>query len=94
MPESGNQARHTCPGRYRCGPTPTAHIDEDTRTEEVPLLWIVLILLLALAGGFLGTLLKLALWAVVLSVLGFALVGLLIWRAVGSGGGSTQRSSR
>lgn len=47
------------------------------------MLWIVLIVLLALAGGFLGTLLELALWAVVLSVLGFALLGLLIWGAVG-----------
>lgn len=58
------------------------------------MLWIVLILLLALAGGFLGTLLELALWAVVLIVLGFVLVGLLIWRAVGAPGGSTHRSGR
>lgn len=58
------------------------------------MLWIMLILLLALAGGFLGTLLELALWAVVLTVLGSALVGLLIWRAVGARSGSAERSGR
>ena len=67
-----------------------AHVDEDARAEEVSVLWIVLILLLALAGGFLGTLLELALWAVVLTVLGFALVGLLVRRAVGARGGSAH----
>jgi hypothetical protein len=51
---------------------------------EVPVLWIVLVLLLALAGGFLGTLLELALWVVVLMVLGSALLGLVVWRAVSS----------
>ena len=54
------------------------------------MLWIVLILLLALAGGSLGTLLELALWAVVLTVLGFALVGLLVCRAVGARAGSAH----
>lgn len=58
------------------------------------MLWIVLILLLALAGGFLGTLLELALWAVVLTVLGFALVGLLVWRAVGARGRTVDRAGR
>ena len=58
------------------------------------MLWIVLILLLALAGGFLGTLLELALWAVALTVLGFALVGLLVWRAVNARSRSTDRAVR
>ncbi|MDT0277461.1 hypothetical protein [Blastococcus goldschmidtiae] len=44
------------------------------------MLWIVLILLLALVGGFLGTLLEFALWAVVLTVLGIALLGFLLYR--------------
>ena len=67
-----------------------AHVDEDARAEEVSVLSIVLILLLALAGGFLGTLPELALWAVVLTVLGFALVGSLVCRAVGARGGSAH----
>ena len=58
------------------------------------MLWIVLILLLALAGGFLGTLLELALWVVVLMVLGFALLGLVIWRAVSSSTGPTEHVGR
>ncbi len=58
------------------------------------MLWIVLVLLLALAGGFLGTLLELALWAVVLMVLGFALLGLVVRRAVSSRTGSARRLSR
>ncbi|UOY00095.1 hypothetical protein [Blastococcus sp. PRF04-17] len=40
------------------------------------MVWIALILVLALAGGVLGTLLEVALWAVVLMVVGFALLGL------------------
>ncbi len=58
------------------------------------MLWIVLVLLLALAGGFLGTLLELALWVVVLMVLGSALLGLVIWRAVSSRAGSAGHVSR
>ena len=58
------------------------------------MLWIVLVLLLALAGGFLGTLLELALWVVVLMVLGSALLGLVIWRAVASRTGSAGRVGR
>lgn len=54
------------------------------------MLWIVLVLLLALAGGFLGTLLELALWVVVLMVFGFALLGLVIWRAVSARTGSPK----
>lgn len=46
--------------------------------------WIVLIILLALAGGFLGTLLELAFWAVVVMAVGIALLGLLIWRGLTS----------
>ncbi|MGY1709357.1 hypothetical protein ACI8AC_07575 [Geodermatophilus sp. SYSU D00758] len=55
------------------------------------MLWIALVLLLALAGGFLGTLLELALWAVVLMVLGFALLGLVVRRAVGSRTDASRR---
>ncbi|WP_409329482.1 hypothetical protein [Trujillonella humicola] len=55
------------------------------------MLWIVLILLLALAGGFLGALLEFALWAVLLVVVGILAAGVLAWRAVtartGAGGG-------
>ncbi len=58
------------------------------------MLWIVLVLLLALAGGFLGTLLEFALWVVVLMVLGFALLGLVIWRAVSSRTGSATHVGR
>jgi hypothetical protein len=57
-------------------------------------LWIVLVLLLALAGGFLGTLLELALWVVVLLVLGSALLGLVIWRAVSARTGSAEHVGR
>jgi membrane protein implicated in regulation of membrane protease activity len=63
-------------------------------SEEVLVLWIVLVLLLALAGGFLGTLLEFALWVVVLMVLGFALLGLVIWRAVSSRTGSATHVGR
>jgi hypothetical protein len=45
--------------------------------------WIALIVLLALAAGVLGTLLELALWAVVLTVLVLAAGGALVARAVG-----------
>ncbi len=58
------------------------------------MLWIVLVLLLALAGGFLGTLLELALWVVVLMVLGSALLGLVIRRAVLPRTGSAGRVGR
>ncbi len=58
------------------------------------MLWIVLVLLLALAGGFLGTLLELALWVVVLMVLGSALLGLVMWRAVSARTGSTDHVGR
>ena len=61
---------------------------------EVPVLWIVLVLLLALAGGFLGTLLELALWVVVLMVLGSALLGLVVWRVVSSRTGSVGHVGR
>lgn len=58
------------------------------------MLWIVLVLLLALAGGFLGTLLELALWVVVLMVLGSALLGLVIRRAVSARTGSAEHVGR
>ena len=58
------------------------------------MLWIVLVLLLALAGGFLGTLLELALWVVVLMVLGSALLGLVLRRAVSSRTGSAGHVGR
>ena len=58
------------------------------------MLWIVLILLLALAGGFLGTLLELALWAVVLTVLGLAVLGLVVRQVVTSRAGSAGRVGR
>lgn len=61
---------------------------------EVPVLWIVLVLLLALAGGFLGTLLELALWVVVLMALGSALLGLVVWWAVSSRTGSAGHAGR
>ncbi len=63
-------------------------------SEEVPVLWIVLVLLLALAGGFLGTLLELALWVVVLMVLGSALLGLVVRRAVSSRTGAAGHAGR
>ena len=46
--------------------------------------WIALIVLLALAAGVLGTLLELALWAVVLTVVVLGVGGALLSRAVGS----------
>ncbi len=55
------------------------------------MLWIVLILLLAVAGGFLGTLLEFALWALVLTVIAFALLGLVLWRAISSRTASARR---
>ncbi len=58
------------------------------------MLWIVLVLLLALAGGFLGTLLELALWIVVLMVLGSALLGLVVRRAVSPRTGSAGTVGR
>lgn len=52
--------------------------------------WIVLIVVvLAVAGGFLGTLLEFALWAIVLTALVFAVLGLLGCRAV-AGRSSTR----
>lgn len=58
------------------------------------MLWIVLIVLLALAGGFLGTLLEFALWAVVLTVVALAVLGLLVRRAVTARTGSAQTTLR
>ncbi|SFO76213.1 hypothetical protein SAMN05660464_1037 [Geodermatophilus dictyosporus] len=58
------------------------------------MLWIALVLLLALAAGVLGTLLEVALWALVLLVVGSALVGLVAWRAVSSRAGSAHRPGR
>ena len=54
------------------------------------MLWIVLIVLLAVAGGFLGTLLEFALWAVVLTVLGAVVLGVILWRAVAGGSRSVD----
>lgn len=56
------------------------------------MLWIVLVLLLALAGGVLGALLELALWAVVLTVLGLTLLGVVVRRAVEAPGRSGRRT--
>lgn len=55
--------------------------------------WIALIVLLALAAGVLGTLLELALWAVVLTVVVLGVGGALLSRAVGSrrGGAPARR---
>ena len=47
------------------------------------LLLIVLILAVAAAGGFLGTLLELAGWVVVILVATGALLGFLLWRRIG-----------
>ena len=47
------------------------------------MIWIALVVLLALAAGVLGTLLELALWAVVLVVVALVVGGLLLARAVG-----------
>lgn len=47
-------------------------------------LLFVLILVVAAAGGFLGELLELAAWAILLLVLFGALAGYLAWRAVKS----------
>ncbi len=65
-----------------------------TYCEEVPVSWIVLILLLALAGGFLGTLLELALWAVVVMVVGLAVLGLVVRQVVTSRAGSAVHVGR
>ncbi len=65
-----------------------------TYCEEVPVSWIVLILLLALAGGFLGTLLELALWAVVVMVVGLAVLGLVVRQVVMSRSRSAGRVGR
>ena len=56
--------------------------------------WIVLILLLALAGGFLGTLLEFALWVVVLMVLGSVLLGLGVRQVLSSPTGSAGQVGR
>jgi hypothetical protein len=45
------------------------------------MLWIVLIVLIALAAGVLGTLLEIALWAVALTVLVLAAGGLVLARS-------------
>ncbi len=90
MPEPGKRRRGVGAGDAPCaGPRAEQRVGV-VFPEEVLVLWIVLILLLALAGGLLGTLLELALSAVVLTVLGFALVGLLVRRAVGARGGSAH----
>jgi uncharacterized membrane protein (DUF485 family) len=65
-----------------------------TYCEEVPVSWIVLILLLALAGGFLGTLLELALWAVVVMVVGLAVLGLVVRQVVTSRAGPAGHVGR
>lgn len=74
------------PGTHRVGAPAGGRRSVSVSPVEVPVLWIVLVLLLALAGGFLGTLLELALWVVVLMVLGSALLGLVVWWASSSGG--------
>ncbi len=58
------------------------------------MLWIALIVLLALAGGVLGLLLELVWWAVVLTVLGFVLAGVLVWRVVSARTGPADRVGR
>ena len=88
MPGTGRDGGRTCTGRHRCGANRTAHGRRTDRDEEVPLLWIALILLLALAGGLLGALLESALRAVVLTVLGLTLVGVVVRRAVEAPGRS------
>ena len=55
------------------------------------MLWIALIVLLALAAGVLGTLLEVALWAVVLTVLVLAAGGLLLGKSVRSSKSSGTR---
>ncbi len=82
------------PGTHRVRVPARGRCSASTSPEEVPVLWIVLVLLLALAGGFLGTLLELALWVVVLMVLGSALLGLVIWRAVSARTGSADHVGR
>jgi hypothetical protein len=53
-------------------------------------MWIILlIVLLALAGGFLGSLLEFAFWLVVVTALVFAVLGFLAYRGLSSG--RTQR---
>jgi hypothetical protein len=46
---------------------------------------IAVVLVLALLGGVLGTLLEIALWSVVLIALAFAVLGFFGWRAVTGG---------
>lgn len=94
MPEPGKRRRAVGAGDAPCaGPRARQRVGV-VFPEEVLVLWIVLILLLALAGGFLGTLLEFALWVVVLMVIGLALLGLVIWRAVSSRAGSTGHVGR
>lgn len=92
-----------CPGPARvdgpsvprirlCGVREEAHCSGCLPVKEILLVRIMLVLLLALAGAVLGTLLEFALWAVVLTVLGSALLGLVIWRAASSRTGSTGRT--
>ncbi len=76
----------------RCGADRV--LQEDRWNEEVVVLWIVLVLLLALAGGVLGALLEFALWAVVLTVLGLTLIGVVVRRAVEAPGRSVHRTGR
>lgn len=52
---------------------------------------IALILILALIGGVLGTVLEFAFWAVVITALVFAVLGYAAWRLLTGG---SSRSSR
>ncbi len=56
------------------------------------MLWSVLVLVLAVAGGVLGALLELTLWAAVLTVLVLTVAGVVIRRAVEAPGRSVHRS--
>jgi hypothetical protein len=56
------------------------------------MVWIALIVLVALAAGALGTLLELALWAVVLTVLVLVAGGLLLVKTVGGRGSPARRT--
>lgn len=54
---------------------------------------IAVVLVLALLGGVLGTLLEIALWSVVLIALAFAALGFFGWRALTGTKGRGGRAS-
>jgi hypothetical protein len=58
--------------------------DRDPERSMSTLLLIVLVLVIAAVGGFLGTLLEVAGWLLLVLILLGALVGFALWRVIDS----------